>query len=87
MRQTTNILKSIVVAIAFIATAVSGYAQKPGSKNVNENMLRYRYIDRVNRKIDFSTPRTFAERTYIFAGTGIEGLYQLGNHPESPGYK
>ena len=86
MRQTTNILKSIVVAIAFIATAVSGYAQKQGSKNVDENMLRYRYIDRIDRKLDFSTPRTFAERTYLFAGTGVEGLYQLGNHPESPGY-
>lgn len=86
MRQTTNIFKSIVVAIAFLATAVSGYAQKQGSENVNENMLRYRYIDRVDRKVTFSTPRTFAERTYLFAGTGIEGLYQLGNHPESPGY-
>lgn len=86
MRQTTYIFRFIVVAIAFIATAVSGYAQKQGSENVSENMLRYRYIDRVNRKVDFSTPRTFAERTYLFAGTGVEGLYQLGNHPESPGY-
>ena len=86
MRQTTNILRTIVVAIAFIATAVSGYAQKQGSETVDENMLRYRYIDRVDRKVEFSSPRTFSERTYLFAGTGIEGLYQLGNHPESPGY-
>ena len=86
VRRTTNILKPIVVAIAFIATAVSGYAQKQGSENVDENMLRYRYIDKVDRKVEFSAPRTFAERTYLFAGTGVEGLYQLGNHPESPGY-
>ena len=86
MRQTTNIIRTIVVAIAFIATAVSGYAQKQGSDNVSENMLRYRYIDKVDRKVVFSAPRTFAERTYLLAGTGVEGLYQLGNHPESPGY-
>ena len=49
-------------------------------------MLRYRYIDKVDRKVVFSAPRTFAERTYLLAGTGVEGLYQLGNHPESPGY-
>ena len=65
MRHTTNIFKSIVVAIAFLATAVSGYAQKEGSENVKENMLRYRYIDRVDRKVTFSTPRTFAERIMI----------------------
>jgi hypothetical protein len=23
---------------------------------------------------------------YLFAGAGIEGLYQVGNHPQSPGY-
>ena len=47
-------------------------------------MLRYRYIDKENRKVRFSTPRSFSERIYLFTGTGIEGLYQLGNHPESP---
>lgn len=76
----------LVIAIAFLATAVSSYAQKQGSDNVDENMLRYRYVDRDNRKIEFSGPRTFGERIYLFAGTGIEGLYQLGNHPASPGY-
>ena len=86
MRQTIKLYRTLIVAIAFLATAVSAYAQKPGSSNVDENMLRYRYAERVNRKVSFSTDRTFAERTYLFAGTGIEGLYQLGNHPESPGY-
>ena len=86
MRQTNKIYRTLIVAIAFLATAVSVYAQKQGSSTVDENMLRYRYINRVNRKITFSTERSFAERTYLFAGTGIEGLYQLGNHPESPGY-
>ena len=86
MRQTNKIYRTLIVAIAFLATAVSGFAQKQGSSTVDENMLRYRYINRVNRKITFSTERSFAERTYLFAGTGIEGLYQLGNHPESPGY-
>ena len=76
----------LVIAIALLATAVSSYAQKQGSDNVDENMLRYRYVDRDNRKIEFSGPRTFGERIYLFAGTGIEGLYQLGNHPASPGY-
>ena len=83
MRQT---LKYFIVAIALLANAVSSYAQKQGSDNVDENMLRYRYVDRDNRKIEFSGPRTFGERIYLFAGTGIEGLYQLGNHPASPGY-
>jgi hypothetical protein len=83
MRQT---IKYLIVAIALLAAAVSSYAQKPGTDNVDENMLRYRYIDRQNRKVVFSSERSFAERTYFFAGTGVEGLYQLGNHPESPGY-
>ena len=83
MRQT---LKYIIVAIALMTTAVSSYAQKKGTDTVDENMLRYRYIDRQNRKIGFSSERSFAERSYFFAGTGIEGLYQLGNHPASPGY-
>ena len=86
MRRTTYILKSIVVATAFLAGVVSAFAQKQDSPSAEENMLRYRYIDRANRKINFSAPRTFSERIYIYAGTGIEGLYQLGNHPESPGY-
>lgn len=74
-----------VVAIALLTTAVSSYAQKQGSEGVDENMLRYRYIQRENRKVDFSSERSFSERTYFFAGTGVEGLYQLGNHPASPG--
>jgi hypothetical protein len=86
MNKTTNILTYVVVAIAFLASAVFGYAQKPGTAGVEENMLRYRYIDKENRKVNFTTPRTFSQRTYFFAGTGIEGLYQLGNHPASPGY-
>ena len=62
------------------------FAQKKDSEQVDENMLRYRYIDRTSRKLEFSTPRSFSERTYLFLGTGIEGLYQIGNHPSSPGY-
>ena len=69
-----------------LASAVSGYAQKQGSEVATENMLRYRYVDIDDRIVKFSDERTFAERTYFFAGTGYEGLYQLGNHPESPGY-
>lgn len=72
--------------MALLATAVSAFAQKQGSDNVDENMLRYRYIDSEDRTVRFSGPRSFSERTYFFAGTGMEGLYQLGNHPESPGY-
>lgn len=72
--------------MALLATAVSAYAQKQGTDNVDENMLRYRYIDSEDRTVRFSGPRSFSERTYFFAGTGMEGLYQLGNHPESPGY-
>ena len=83
MRQTLKYI--IVIAIALLATAVSSYAQKQGSEGVDENMLRYRYIDRDSRKVDFSSERSFLERSYIFAGTGVEGLYQLGNHPASPG--
>lgn len=83
MRQT---LHTIIVTMALLATAVSAYAQKQGTDNVDENMLRYRYIDSEDRTVRFSGPRSFSERTYFFAGTGMEGLYQLGNHPESPGY-
>ena len=83
MRQT---LKYIIVATALLAAAVSSYAQKQGTDPVDENMLRYRYIDRQDRSVKFSSERSFGQRTYLFAGTGIEGLYQLGNHPESPGY-
>lgn len=85
-RTTAYILNLLIVATAFLAGAVSGYAQKQDSPGTEENMLRYRYIDRQKRKVVFSTPRTFAERTYLMAGSGIEGLYQVGNHPESPGY-
>lgn len=86
MRMNLKTLRLFMVAIAFIATAVSGYAQKQGSENVDENMLRYRYVDRQSRTVKFSSPRTFSERLYLFAGTGVEGLYQIGNHPQSPGY-
>lgn len=81
-----NIFRLLAVAVALFITAVSAFAQKQGTKEVNENMLRYRYVTKENRKIEFSTPRTFAERFYLLADTGIEGLYQLGNHPDSPGY-
>lgn len=75
-----------MVATAFLAGAVLAHAQKKDSPAAEENMLRYRYIERQDRKVTFTSPRTFAERTYLFTGTGIEGLYQVGNHPESPGY-
>ena len=86
MRMTSKTYRLVIVTIAFLATAVLGYAQKPGTDNVNENMLRYRYVDKMSRKVKFSIPQTFDERIYLFAGTGIEDLYQVGNHPESPGY-
>ena len=86
MRRLASNIRVLLAAIAFLATAVSGYAQRHGSAGADENMLRYRYTQRQNRKVAFSSPRTFAERTYFFAGTGYEGLYQLGNHPKSPGY-
>lgn len=86
MGQTRTIPRLLLVAMAFLATAVLGHAQKHGSEQVDENMLRYRYIERKSRKLDFSTPRSFGERIYLFAGTGLEGLYQVGNHPQSPGY-
>ena len=86
MRKTVNTLRYLIVAMAFLVSAVCGYAQKQGAADVDENMLRYRYVDKESRKVRFQTPRTFAERTYIFTGTGVEGLYQIGNHPQSPGY-
>ena len=86
MTKTVRTLRTLIVAIAFMASAVFGYAQKKNSPNAKENMLRYRYVDRASRTVQFTTPRTFAERLYIFAGTGMEGLYQVGNHPQSPGY-
>ena len=79
-------IRLFMVAIAFLATAVLGYAQKPGTPNAEENMLRYRYVDKTSRKVVYTEPRTFGERIYLFAGTGIEDLYQVGNHPHSPGY-
>jgi hypothetical protein len=79
-------IRLFMVAIAFLATAVLGYAQKPGTPNAEENMLRYRYVDKTSRKVVYTEPRTFGERIYLFAGTGIEDLYQVGNHPLSPGY-
>lgn len=83
VNRTTRLL---IVAIAFLASAVLGYGQQAGSPSAEENMLRYRYVDKVSRKVTFSQERSFMERTYLFAGTGIEGLYQVGNHPDSPGY-
>lgn len=71
--------------VAF-ATAVSAYAQKQGSPKADENMLRYRYLDKESRKVSFTTPRTFAERIYLITDTNYEGLYEIGNHPKSPGY-
>lgn len=86
MRRIVNSLRFIIVAITLFVTAVSAYAQKPGVRGVDENMLRYRYIEKDERKINFSKSLNFSERSYIFVGTGVEGLYQLGYHPESPGY-
>lgn len=86
MHNRNSLIRFFLLAIAFLATAGMGYAQNEGSQQVDENMLRYRYIDRKSRKLEFSTPRTFGERIYFFTGTGLEGLYQVGNHPESPGY-
>ena len=86
MRRIVNSLRFIIVAITLFVSAVSAYAQKPGVRGVDENMLRYRYIEKDERKINFSKSLNFSERSYIFVGTGVEGLYQLGYHPESPGY-
>ena len=86
MTKTQHTIRLLIVAIAFFATAVFAYAQKPGTPQVDENMLRYRYADKVSRTVRFQSPRTFTERTYLFAGAGLEELYQVGNHPESPGY-
>lgn len=86
MGKTVRNIRLLIVAMAFLASAVLTHAQKPDTPNVEENMLRYRYVDKADRTLRFSTPRTFAERMYLFAGTGVEGLYQIGNHPASPGY-
>lgn len=84
--QTRKYIRLVLVVAAFLAGAVVGYAQKEGTEQVDENMLKYRYVDRESRSVRFQTPRSFAERMYFFAGAGIEGLYQVGNHPQSPGY-
>lgn len=86
MRQTRHSVRLLLVAMAFLASAVLGYAQTQGSKQVDENMLRYRYVERKSRKLEFTTPRSFSERLYFYGGTGFEGMYQIGNHPENPGY-
>ena len=44
-------MKYIIVATALLAAAVSSYAQKQGTDPVDENMLRYRYIDRQDRSV------------------------------------
>ena len=84
--QTNKTIRILLIAAALLAGAVCGYAQKKDSPPAEENMLRYRYVDRASRTVRFDTTRTFAERTYFFAGAGIEGLYQVGNHPQSAGY-
>ena len=84
--QTNKTIRIFLIAAALLAGAVCGYAQKKDSPPAEENMLRYRYVDRASRTVRFDTTRTFAERTYFFAGAGIEGLFQVGNHPESAGY-
>ena len=84
--QTNTTIRIFLIAAALLAGAVCGYAQKKDSPPADQNMLRYRYVDRASRTVRFDTTRTFAERTYFFAGAGIEGLFQVGNHPESPGY-
>ena len=84
--QINKTIKIFLIAAALLAGAVCGHAQKKDSPPADENMLRYRYVDRASRTVRFDTTRTFAERTYFFAGAGIEGLFQVGNHPESPGY-
>ena len=86
MQSNKNIFRLLVVAVTFLVTAVSAFAQKQGTEEVDENMLRYRYVTRESRKVVFSTPRTFAERLYLLADTGVEGLFNLENHPASPGY-
>lgn len=84
--MTEKNIRLFLVALAFLACAVSAFAQKADTQKVDENMLRYRYIDKDDRRVRFSSPRSFSERLYLFAGTGFEDLYQLGNHPQSPGY-
>ena len=84
--QTNKTIRFFLIAAALLAGAVCGYAQKKDSPPADQNMLRYRYVDRASRTVRFDTTRTFAERTYFFAGAGIEGLFQVGNHPESAGY-
>lgn len=86
MKRIIFISRILVAAVAVLASATAAYAQKPDSRSADENMLRYRYLERESRSVKFSVPRSFAERIYLFSGTGYEGLYQLGNHPESPGY-
>ena len=84
--QINKTIRIFLIAAALLAGAVCGYAQKKDSPPADQNMLRYRYVDRASRTVRFDTTRTFAERTYFFAGAGIEGLFQVGNHPESAGY-
>ena len=71
MQKNNNIFRLLVVAVALCVTAMSAFAQKQGTEEVNENMLRYRYVTRQSRKVEFSTPRSFAERFYVLADTGI----------------
>lgn len=85
-RQTVHILRLLVVAVAFLASAVSSYAQKPDAPPTDENKIRYRYTEKDIRTIRFSSPQSILDRMYFYAGTGVEGLYQIGNHPQSPGH-
>lgn len=85
-RNMYDLIRTLAAVMAILAVAGTAHAQKPGSKNAEENMLRYRYLEKESRKVTFSTPRTFAERMYLLADTGFEGLYQLDQHPKSPGH-
>ena len=86
MKRNINISRILLAVVVAFATAASAYAQKQGSPKADENMLRYRYLDKESRKVSFTTPRTFAERIYLITDTNYEGLYEIGNHPKSPGY-
>lgn len=86
MKSKAYISRILAAAAALFAAALPASAQLEGSPNADGNMLRYRYLDRQGRSVRFSEPRSFAQRIYLLADTGYEGLYQLGNHPQSPGY-
>ena len=86
MKRSIYILRILVTVAAFLTAAGLSYAQKTGTRTPEENMLKYRYMDKETRKVEFSSPRSFAERIYLLADNHYEWLYQLENHPQSPGY-